>query len=346
MPDSPVPLSMRKLAALLGTSRSTVSRAFRDDASVSPELRARIRKAAAAQGYRPDPMVTELMTSFAQRRPVNYRETLGVLWWPDRWSQSAVAGSFAARLRAGLDAAAVRHGCKVSHFVVGRVSDAALGRTLRARGIQGVVITPPTAPDTPAPALDWTRLSVMVVGRSLPEASWNRVHQDHYAALVEVLHRLRARGFRRPVLLAQRNLEERMQRAYTAAFLAHEAGPPSHVIHAESRDALILARCLRGLDPDVLIADTEQWEAAVRALPGDFATRVGFVCLDVDAAAGPVSGIFQNASRMAEGAIDLLMQARLRHETGLLDEPLAVLTPGRWIEGVTLDGLGPSPGAA
>lgn len=326
---------MRQLVAIVGASRSTISRAFQKDSSIRPELRARIIAAAEKHGYRPDPLVSELMTSFAKRRPVNYRETLGALWWPGRWSQAATAGSFAGRLRAGLDASATRHGCKVTHFVLGKTNDAALGRTLRARSIQGVVITPPTEPDIVAPQLDWARLSVMVIGRSLLEPAFNRVYQNHYAACVEALKRVRSHGYRHPLLLADISLEERMQRAYTAAFLAHEAGPPGHVLHLQTHRPEELAQRLAGLSPDVIIGDTEQWLAPLRALPRPARSRA-FVSLDVSRQDGPIAGIFQNPTRMAEAAIDLLMQARLRHETGVPAEPMTVLTSGVWIEGASL----------
>ena len=330
---------MRQLADIVGASRSTISRAFQKDSSIRPELRARIVATARKHGYNPDPLVSELMTSFAKRRPVNYRETLGVLWWPDRWSQAQIAGSFAERLRVGMDASAPRHGCKVTHFVLGKASDAALNRTLKSRGIQGIVITPPTAPSVAAPVLDWTRLSVMVIGRSLLEPAFNRVYQNHYAACVDVLRRIRALGLRRPLLLADISLEERMQRAYTAAFLAHEAGPPEHVLHLRTHAPEELAGRLAGLSPDVIIGDTEQWLAPLNRLPASLRPP-RFVCLDVSRQDGPVTGVYQNATRMAEAAIDLLMQARLRHETGLPAEPMTVLTPGSWVEGATLAGFG------
>lgn len=327
---------MRKLAAKLGTSRSTVSRAFRDDASVSAGLRERIRAAAAEHGYHPDPMVTELMTSFAQRRPVSYRETLGVLWWPERWEQTGKPDSFAAQLRAGLDAAALKHGCRLTPFVLdGR--DAALARTLRTRQIQGLILTPPTTPDADAPRLDWEKFSAMAIGRSLGAPIFNRVHQDHYGALVGVLRRLRERGFSRPVLLVHANVEERMQRAYTAAFLAHAEAPASHVLHLENFDPAALHRKLARLETDVVIADVGAWQEALRARP-ERARGVGFVCMDVERAGDEMTGIFQNAARMGECAVDLLMQARLRHATGVPAEPMTVLTPGAWNEGRTLVG--------
>lgn len=333
--SSSAAVSMRDVAAAANASRMAVSRAFRPGSSLRPELRTRILAVADRLGYRPDPLVTQLMTSFAQRRPVHYRETLASLWWPDRWKQTGSPGSFAANLLAGMEASSQRHGCRIDHLVLGKSPAASLDRTLANRHIRGVILTPPTTPGAAAPRLDWSKLSVMVVGSSLPEQGFNRIHQHHYASLVKTLHQLRARGFKRPVLVVSGELNERMQRAYPAAFAAHEAGPPEHILTLRSFDAGELAARLKPLQTDVVIVDTEAWVPLVKRALGRRAARCGLVSLDVEHAEGPVSGIFQNAWRMGECAIDFLMQARRQNETGQLAEPSTILTPGIWIEGET-----------
>lgn len=328
------PISIRRLASLTGASRSTISRAFRDGASVSPRLRARILAEAERHGYRPDPLVSELMTSFARRKPVDYRETLGVLWWPERWEQSQVSRAFAQRLRAGLEAAVEKHGCRLTPFVLQRGGAPALMRTFKARNIQGLVVTPPTHPNQEAPGLDWSCLSTVVIGRSLLAPGFDRVHHNHYASMVETLAALRERGLTRPVLLAEVSLEERMLRAYTGAFLAHGGVAQEQVLHLASRDPAVLARRLKGLSFDVIIADVEEWIDAVKALPEGLRAR-GFVALDLKRRDGAISGIYQNVERMAACAVDLLMQRRLHNERGVPPEPISMLTPGTWIEGET-----------
>ena len=332
-PASPTAVSMRDVAAAANASRMAVSRAFRAGSSLRPELRARILAAAERLGYRPDPLVTKLMTSFAQRRAVHYRETLAALWWPDRWKQTKTPGSFSANLLSGMEASAQRHGCRIDHLILGKSSASALDRTLATRHIRGVILTPPTTPGSVAPALDWDKLSVMVIGSSLQEPGFNRIHQHHYAAMVNTLHHLRTRGFKRPVLVVRTELNERMQRAYTAAFSAHDAGPPENILSLPSFDAGDLAARLKPLHPDVVIVDTDAWLPLVKRALGRRAARCGLVSLDVEHADGPVSGVFQNAGRMGGCAIDFLVQARLQNETGLAPEPMTILTPGLWVEG-------------
>jgi hypothetical protein len=60
------------------------------------------------------------------------------------------------------------------------------------------------------------------------------------------------------------------------------------------------------------------------------------VSLDVDDPAGRVSGIHKDTRRTGVCAIDLLLQARFRHETGIPREPISVMNEGVWVEGETL----------
>ena len=88
-------------------------------------------------------------------------------------------------------------------------------------------------------------------------------------------------------------------------------------------------------NPDVIIADVEEWLEPLRALPAALG-RASLVVLDVSRRDGPVSGVHQNVERMAGAAIQLLMQARFHNETGVPIEPVSLQTPGEWIEGTTL----------
>lgn len=171
----------------------------------------------------------------------------------------------------------------------------------------------------------------MIVGASLREPRLHRAQASHYPSMVHMLETVRARGYRRPGLLVRPDLEERMQRAYSAAFLAWENGGPDRIWRASWSDTGGLAAWLDETRPDVVIADTDIWRQALPA-PG----AVDFASMAVEDPAGDVSGHRQNISRVAEGAVDLLVQSRLRHETGVPAEPSLMLVSGYWVEGRTL----------
>src|SRR3954464_6115419 len=59
--------TMRSLAAEAGVTPMTVSLALRNSHKISADTRLRIRRLAAARGYRPDPAVNKLMHYLRQR---------------------------------------------------------------------------------------------------------------------------------------------------------------------------------------------------------------------------------------------------------------------------------------
>lgn len=310
----------------------TVSRAFKPDAPVKPELRARVLAVAKDLGYSPDRMVTELMTSFVKRRPVKYRETFAALWWPERWTLQNLSASFEAELRRGMEVCAARHGCSVEHFVLSEEQGGrALTRMFKARGIHGLILTPPALVERPPPALDWSEFCAVIIGTTLREPRLHRAQISHYTSMVQMLERVRKRGYQRPCLLVRAELDERMQRAYSAAFIAWETGGPDRLWRVASPQATGLATWIKKTKPDVVIADTDGWR---EQLPKQ--VKCDFVSMAVEDPAGEISGDHQNYARVAESAVDLLVHARLRHETGVPAEPLTILTTGYWVEGDTL----------
>ena len=327
------PVSLRQVAGAAGVSRMTVSRAFKPGASIRPEVRTRVLAVARELGYAPDQMVTELMTSFVKRRLVKYRETFAALWWPERWAWQRTGIGLGAAMRRGLEKGAARHGCAVEHTVLAeKMSARSLMRMLKARGIRGLILTPPVTAETTPPALDWNDFSVVIMGSSLRSPRLHRAQASHYAAMVGVLETVKRRGYRRPCLLVRIDLEERMQRAYAGAFLAWEPDGAERIWHASAPETPGLKAWMEKTRPDVVIADTDGWRTVLPPTMGEGA----FVSLAVEDPAGPITGNYQNFERVAESSVDLLAQARLRHETGEPAEPLIMLTTGFWVEGSSL----------
>ena len=81
-PPPPAPsgrISTHDLARLTGVNQSTVSRALRDDPRISKEVRERVQRVAAEQGYRPDPMLAALAQYKRERATAGRNSTLAWL---------------------------------------------------------------------------------------------------------------------------------------------------------------------------------------------------------------------------------------------------------------------------
>lgn len=124
-----------------------------------------------------------------------------------------------------------------------------------------------------------------------------------------------------------------MRRAYAAAFTVWEAGGADRIWRAEGYDSPGLAQWLADRAPDVIIGDADAWHGVLAGR----AASVAFVSMAVETPDGEIAGHHQNVARVAEGAVDLLVQARLRHETGEPPSPLVMLTTGGWVDGRSLN---------
>lgn len=339
MPDSPHNsriISLRHVAEAAKVSRMTVSRAFREDGEISDAMREKVLRIADELGYRPNTMVTRMMSGFASRRPVEYHETLAAVWWPQRWSSRRVVSTYSNLLFRGLEEGATRHHCRIEHHILDDdARPGSISRILKARGIRGVILTPPVDPQARIPDLDWAHLSTVAIGSSIAEINFHRVATDHYTSLITALEKVHQHGYRRPCLLLTRSLVERMHRAYTAAFLAWEDGAGTRIYLDNDHSPEELETWLRAKHCDVIIADTRWWLQWIPKSCGN----LGYVAMDVEADTGNLTGIRQNTAYIAECAVDQLVNALLRHETGIPDNARILLTAGSWVEGKTMASL-------
>ena len=176
-------------------------------------------------------------------------------------------------------------------------------------------------------------LAAVTVGTALRSPELNRAQHHHYNALGRVLDQLDAMGCRRPVLLTQRG---QAHRAYLAAFLAWRGAECAKDVNSEPYFEDDLAAWVRRRRADVVVTENDELLAMASGGGGQLETRFGGVSLDVDDPAGRVSGVYKDTRRTGECAIDLLLQARFRHETGVPAEPLTVMNEGVWVAGETL----------
>jgi DNA-binding LacI/PurR family transcriptional regulator len=72
--------TLADIAAQLGISKMSVSRALRGERQVSEELRARVQQMADSVGYRPDPEIAKLMTHMRRSKQVASPTTLAFVW--------------------------------------------------------------------------------------------------------------------------------------------------------------------------------------------------------------------------------------------------------------------------
>lgn len=330
----PQPVTLAHLAAALGISKMTVSRALRGAPHVQPELAARIRQTAEQMGYTPDPEVARLMTHLrrARSQPGSPSSTLALVWTEP--PGPLTVGSWSQLLLSGLNERAERLGYRLEPFEVGpgALSVSALVRILTHRGIQGILVAPLSRRARGHLRLPWDRFSTVVIGLGLISPPLHRVHHHHFQGMLTTLVELGQLGFQRIGFSVPAILDQRMFSAWSAAFLAHHPLGPTHAAgllnrHREGeRDAFLT--WLRAARPDVLIQaglDLGPW---VKSLPP--ARQPRLVTLSWNPHHPEVPGIDQRAADIGRAAIDLLAALLHQNERGIPDCAKTLMIEGRW----------------
>lgn len=317
--------TLKDVARRAGLSVSAVSYALRGAANIPPATAERVRRAAEALGYRPQPSVGELMAYIRRGRPLPAGERLAFLWMDAPWRKRPFGAMWT-----GVRARAQELGYGVEEFWL-REPDlvpARLHTILRTRGIRGVVLSPLTRADRFTLDWDWSTLSAVILGNAAGSPELHRTGHHHFAGMQEALARLAQAGHRRVAGWISRRVDERAKRAWSAAFLAHHPLPGS-------------ARRLLWVDDDDTPGRKRRWgrgplpeawithQARVPLLPGLTGGRP-VVVVDRQPGAGAPAGIDQCEGEIARHAVDLLVAQLQRNETGIPTVPTQLLIPGRW----------------
>ncbi|EIP97693.1 transcriptional regulator [Opitutaceae bacterium TAV1] len=340
MKSLPRRVTLKELAARLGIHHTSVSRALRGHPRISEAMTARVRKLAAELGYEPDPYLTGLA---AYRQGQGDSKFAGVLAWVTNWRTREGWRTWqpiltTATYFGGAEKRAAELGYRLEEFWLGdHGTDMNRGlRILRARGIQGLLFAPQPDPHTRL-EVDLSWFSAVSFGLTLESPALHVVTSHSYRTMIGTLEKLRELGYRRPGLATTYFHEERINRAWTAAFWAYQAErgkrrvvPP---LVMPDLDRKLFEAWLQKQRPDVVMASnsmvTRGWlEAGGRRIPDD----IGLVPTIISDNSF-LSGMNENGPVIGAAAVDLLVSMLHRNERGVPTHPQRVLIEGSWVDG-------------
>lgn len=338
-PPQPVP-TLATIAAVVGCSTSTVSRALRGNRSLPPATIAKVHRAALALGYRPNPLVSDMMRRMREFGRPMPRGTLAYLVFGierDDWQRHLTFVGF----YKGASARAEELGFQLELFWADApgLKAARLTQILRARGIAGVVVGP--TPGLPrAPQLDWQHFAAVKIGVPFPELPLPCAVSNHFRGMLRVLEQLQALGYRRLGLVLQEHQNTKTSGMWLAPFALHE----HHIRPADRVAPLLLskwreadfARWYREHRPEVVIGLRRELITWLDRLGAAVPDRVGFVHLDRCTEEGDFAGLDQKPREVGAAAIDLLAQRLLANERSFPSLSKQLLVDSVWIDGPTL----------
>lgn len=332
---------MRDVAAQLGISHATVSRALRNDPRITEAVRLSVVKAANKLGYKRDPKLAELMSHV---RATKARAFQGTLAWitdhditvPAEHAPHELYWEFAVRRAEDL-------GYKLERFSNVRPADAPrLERRLRAQGIQGIIIQQFKAVfHLPDWRFNWQHFAVIHNGSCQTTLNLDSVDADDIGNCVQVFTQLAALGHRRIGICTTRDIEVATSYSLSTAWQRFRLlNPQEHDVPScllpdlGPASARITARWLKEHRLDAVASQVrgmkELLESTGHRVPADLSLAYQGVNPH-----GQNSGIWQREDIIASAAIESVIASVEQGRFGLPAVPRVTLIAGAWHPGTT-----------
>jgi len=325
---------MQDIADAAGVSRSTVSKALRDDPTIPAARRRQIKATAARLNYRPNPLVAALMESLRGRRRNSDPFSLA---WIDLWTAADLKANdnrSALLTLSNAEKRAKELGYKIEVYrpAIDGISPTRLRQVLLAR-MQTGVIFPPVPGSAARYPLDMTELTGVTIGSSLREPPMHRVSSDHFGAARLACQMLRAKGLQRIGLVLSPWIDERTKSRWQAGYLIEQREWPEE----ERLPPLLVPSGREDLysdwagqwKPDAIVASEAHVGAWSRRQSGG-SVRIGWLGLSIFKRG--IWGVDYCAGRMGVVAVELVVGQIHRNERGNPDRPNTLLIEGHWIE--------------
>ena len=332
---------MQQIADKARVSRMAVSLALRGSPKVSAATTARIRKIAEELDYRPNPLISALMTHLRQVRPTQQRLTTiaYATAYPtaDGWRKS---GPFLQFFQgAHRRAEALGYVLEEWWLRPPGMTEQRICEILFNRDIHGLLVAP-LPPGGADLHLDWPKFSGATIGYSFGSVALHRASNDQYGSMMLALRELTRLGYRRIGLALTREQDGRVERHWSAGMLVHqsEIAPEQRVppLLSEGNFAADLAEWFRAHRPDAVLSLTGECVPILAGLGVQVPKDAGFAHLALTPADAGTAGVDQHSELVGAAALDLVDVQLRRNERGLPPQRKTVLIAGEWAPGATV----------
>ncbi|RRJ94770.1 LacI family transcriptional regulator [Opitutaceae bacterium TAV4] len=327
-------ITIRHIADDVGLHFTTVALALRNSPKIRQATREKIQASAARLGYRPDPALTALNAYRKTVRSPHYQATLA---WLNNWprQEDLLANDTFREYFEGANARARELGYRLETFWLHEegLPLPKLGRVLKARGIQGLLLAPQPNSELVID-FDFAGFSAVSFGYSLLSPALHVVTSHNFRNMWLMLSHLEALGYRRIGLRIDKGWDKKVGFAYWGCARAYEdeCKHPLEIIRMEASDQLLAD--IEKLRPDVIVSHTAIYEK-LRMLGVRIPRDVAFANLDTRRG-GDVAGICQNSLLIGRKAVDILVGMLHGGETGVPEMPLHLLVDSTWQSGPSL----------
>jgi DNA-binding LacI/PurR family transcriptional regulator len=302
-------------------------------------------------GYAPDPMLAALAAYRQARKSARFRGTLAFVT-PSQLEKTSLAGPDWGDLIRGARARAESLGYSLDYFSLAEAGKSRRGieGILHARGIRGVLIRslPKMMEEISFPFDRFTCVSVFGEPHT---SALSTVSSQHAQSMELVLSKLKARGCRHPALVINEPLSKLIHHGWWTTFTVYGSQFESASVFAFddnrrplfSRNPALRRKAVASLEAwakergvDALIyGSNEHGIPAEHKKPQWRANHIPhIVALDLFDPHCGLCGIYQNRFQAGAIAVDWLQTQLLTERANTPNSRVAIMVPGRWIEGI------------
>jgi len=334
-------VTLRDVARVAGVSAMTVSRALRQFDRVAPATGQQIRELARKMGYSPDPHLTALAVYRQRLRHPAEHEVIAYLTTDDTRQGYRRTKVGSEPLRGAAERAA-ELGYRVEPIWLADLEKHHRdpSEVLAARGIRAIVLARLAYPGMKID-LRWERFATIAVGYSLVQPEIHVVASHLFQNLSLAFEQVRALGYRRPALLLSADADSRTRYQFHGAFLFEQQSLPADarlpILWTEpARQTEDLRNYLRLHEPDVIFSVWPETYGVLLSLRLRPPAGIGYVNLNVDSPAAPVSGVYQDFAGIGAAAVNRLNVMLQSCERGIPTKREVTALFGQWCPGKTL----------
>ncbi|MBK1879754.1 LacI family DNA-binding transcriptional regulator [Pelagicoccus mobilis] len=334
--------TMQTIADRVGVSKTTVSRVLRNHPNHNRETRKRILDVAEELGYRPNPLVSALMTDLGHHRGGKKEQALalGLIHCLPYKKKLAIQ---MIELRESLREQAGKQGYDLEEFYLNEpgMTPKRLIEIINARGIQGVIFEHFWVP-VKRLDVDLSNLSAVAIGRSMMNPSLHRIDTDHYQAMAIAAEKLLERGYRRIGLVNTLPTESIIGYRREAAFKQVASLYPS-IDSASIYTPRTISELEEGFQawfekhkPQVVASQHMQLYRTMKKIGLRVPEDVGFVHLDMQKDLDGFAGLVANWGEKGRIAANQLIDQMNRNERGVPSQNHITVVEARWVDGPSI----------
>lgn len=329
-------ITMQQVAAAAGVHQTTVSLALRHHPSIPQATRERILQVAEQMGYRPNPLVSTLMSQLrSQRRRTNEAGEV-VAFINLHKPETPMYRYFSLQdMFEGAKKRAEELGFALEVFNLREpnMTSRRLRRILRSRGIRALIFGPMPLNETTLD-IDLSGFAAVALGSSLRSPALERIASDHYQCMQLAFANCLRLGYRRIGTLISRTLSTRLEDRWLSAFLSSQRLlPPSQRLrplldNIETEQD----KWFRQEKPEVIISPlANHWPKLAAHFP-----TVAVANLTRKPGDDACAGIDQNILQVGRISVERVISRLHQNHFGALEQMQSTLLHGTWIDGPTL----------